>query len=252
MSTRLLRGAILLERVTGPALRDYTGYTDHTDVWSAGTLTALRWGVVGPGTVSILSYGGQATAYVDGSSTLALDGLGTTGQSQDITLASGCHIIEIRNPADANGGRSYAFAYVDIPVLPTPTTYLRGDAALNELTPDISDYAGHAVHTDVWTAGTKTLVTLSTTAGQLVIVYYCAGVATTKADGTSIRAPVADIPGSETSAVHSSAAVMPGSGTVSFTIVNPVDSNGSFALAKVEVYTPSAGATPRSFGLIVA
>lgn len=249
MTTQLLRGAILLERVTIPTIINSTTYAENTDIWSAGTKTILRWGVVGPGTVAIKSYGGQATAYVDGTSSLALDGLGTTGQSQNVSVGTGCHIVELRDPVDANGGRSYAFAYVNIPDYSTGTTYDRGDAALNELTPSISNYGGYDVPTDVWTAGTKTVVTLSTSAGRLVIVYYCAGKATTKADGTAIRDPMAALPVAEDGDVHSSAAVMPGTGTVSFTIVNPSDQNSkSFALAKVEEYPPNAAA--RSFGHI--
>ena len=235
MTVRKYRGDVMLSELA-PDIINYTGYAENTDIWTAATKTVIHFFVTGP-TLAVKSYGGQATVYLDGVSSLALDGLGTTGNQQSVAVGAGLVLATIQNPVDANGGRSYAFAWADVGPLPATTfAYSRGNANLAELTPDISNYLGYARPTDIWTTGTKTLMTFTAQAGS-VLIFYCYGGGTAKLNfGGAFQQTIGGIVAGTVTQIK-----VTGAGAVSVTLTDPQDGGSSFAFALVEEYSVQTG-----------
>ena len=227
-----------------PNIPGSTAYAETTDIFGqanyAGCQSIIRLYVMGPSTLTVKSYGGQATLLIDGVSAGTLDGLGSTGQQQSFSIpTTGWSLVQIQNPTDSP--TSYAFAWMDADLGPAPSaTYLRGDAALNETTPDILDYLGYADPTDIWGSGKTNVVTLNSVPPNALVMFYgYGGGADLTVDGVASYAKDAFGNGYNFGSAGRRWSVKAGSSGSTVRVTNTEDNTGSYALAKVEVYPAS-------------
>ena len=116
------------------------------------------------------------------------------------------------------------------------TRYTRGDAFLNELTPDLFNYGVYSDNTDIWSSKTATLMTFDVTGPTSLVFHTYGGYADVYLDGVNTQRLPASAGAGSYARVDVTA-----SGTVTVTVRNPQDATTSFAFAWVDVYSSILG-----------
>ena len=104
-----LRGDAALTYNIAPAIVDYAGYAEHTDIWAAagGQIIAAPL-LEGAGVAVVTAYGGNASVYLDGALAGSVVGNVGAGGTLSVPIPAGVHTLELRAPVDVP--QSFAFA----------------------------------------------------------------------------------------------------------------------------------------------